>query len=134
MAGNGATAYFDRDDGRQTLGETQQQDAKDVEVGALIFRSLAHVGTERADEPVAEQDAEKSSHQRGGDFVADELRRAAQGAHGDDDSEDRGDDAEAGERVGHGGERTDALVGVVVLRHPYRVPSSGRCRMDRRRR
>ena len=77
MAGNGATAYFDRDDGRQTFGETQQQDAKDVQVGALIFRSLAHVGTEGTDEPVAEQDAEKSSDQRGGNFVADELRRAA---------------------------------------------------------
>ena len=67
-----------------------------VVVGVLIFRRLGHVGGDRADESVTEQNAEESSDQRGRDFVTNFLRRTTQRTHGDDDSQHGGDNAEPG--------------------------------------
>ena len=45
----------------------------------------------------------------------DLLRRAAQRAHGDDHAQHRGHDAQAGQRIRHGGQRADRLGRLVVV-------------------
>jgi hypothetical protein len=53
----------------------------------LFFRCFCHVGCERANQSVTKQDAKKSAHQSGSDFLSDLLRGAAKSAHGDHDAE-----------------------------------------------
>ena len=100
VPGNGAAADLDGEDGGDAFEEGDDDDAQDVIVGVLVVGVFGHVGGDGADEAVAQQDAEEGADERGGDFVADLLRRAAERAHGDDDAEHGGDDAEAGQRVG----------------------------------
>ena len=66
---------------------------------------LGHIGAQRTHQPIAEQDAEKSSDQRRSDFVADLLRRAAQRAHGHDHAQHRRDNAKPGQGIRHRAER-----------------------------
>src|SRR5262249_8877700 len=83
-----------RDDrgGAAHRGEEPFLDAAEISRG----RDAAQlgVGRDRVEEAVAEEHAEERSHQRGRDAVADLLRTAVEVSHGDDDPEDRGDDAE----------------------------------------
>ena len=71
----------------------------------LVIGKFDHVGGDGTDQSVAQKDAEESADQGGGNFLADFLGRAAERAHGDDDAEDGGDDAEAGQGIGHAVER-----------------------------
>ena len=54
----------------------------------LIFGAFGHAGGDGSDQAVAEKNAEKRADESSGDFVTDFFGRSA----------------EAGERVGHGGE------------------------------
>ena len=71
----------------------------------LFFRSFTHARGDRTNQSVAEQDAEESADQRGGNFFTNLFRWAAESSHGDDDSKYGGDDAEPGQRVGGSAER-----------------------------
>ena len=91
------------------------QDAQHVVVGMFVVGSLGQVGGDGAHESVTEQDAEEGADQGGCDFVADFFGRTSEGAHRDDYTENRGNDAEAGERVGHRAQGRDRLGCVVML-------------------
>ena len=93
MSGDGAARHFDRHDRGATFQERNHENPQYVEECVFFFGSFGHVGGDGADQSVAEQNAEKRSHQRGGDLVSDLFRRTAEGAHGDDDAEHGGDNA-----------------------------------------
>src|SRR5258706_12933017 len=67
----------------------------------LVIRKFSHAGCDGADQPIAEQDAEESAHQRGRNFFPDSLRRSAQRAHGDDDAKHGSDNSQAGQGIRH---------------------------------
>ena len=71
------------------------------------FGLLGHAGGEWADYAVTHQDAEEGADEGRGDLLADLFWRAAERAHGDDHAQDGGDDAEAGKRIGDGGQGLD---------------------------
>ena len=75
----------------------------------------------RAEQAVREQNAEERADQRRGDLLADLGRRAAERAHRVHDAEHRGDDAEAGHRIGHLAHRLRRLLAVVVMRFDFQV-------------
>ena len=60
------------------------------------FVGLGHVGCQRTEKTVAQQDAEKRPDQRRRYFVPDFFRRPAQRAHGNDDAQNRRHNAQAG--------------------------------------
>ena len=91
MSGNDPPSHFDGHDGSNTFKEGDHDDAHHKKEFVLFLRTLAHAGSERADESVAKQDAEEGADESGSDFVANLLRRTTESAHGDDDAEDRGD-------------------------------------------
>ena len=111
MAGDGAACDFHGHDRRAAFQERNHQNAQHVEVRVFIVGDFDHVGGERTDQAVAQQDSEESSDQGGGDLLADFFGRAAQGAHGDDDAENRGDNSEAGQGIGHAVKRRSRLTG-----------------------
>ena len=102
-------------DGRRAFQESHHQYSKDIVVGMFVFRRLGEVGGDGSHEAVAKQNAEERADQRRGDFVADFLGRAIDRAHRDDDAEHGGDDAEAGQRVGHGAQGRYRLGCIVML-------------------
>ena len=85
---------------------------------------------QRSDQSVAEQDAEKGADQRRRHLVTDFLGRAAERSHGDHHAEHGGDNAEAGQGIGHRAKRGDRLAGPDDG-PPCRLPSSGRGRKPR---
>ena len=76
-----------------------------MQVLVVLVGELAHVGGQRPHHAVAEQDAEEGPHQGRGHVLADLFGRSAQRAHGDDDAQHRGHNAQAGQRIGHRGQR-----------------------------
>ena len=81
----------------------------------FFFRSFGHVGSDRTNQPVAQQDAEKSPDQCGSNFFADFLRRPAECSHRDDHAKYGGDNSEAGQRVSHGAQRGRGLSRIPML-------------------
>ncbi len=82
---------------------------------ALLFRQLGHIGGQRADKSVAQQDAEKRSYQRSGNFLADFFGRPAERAHGHHHSQHGGNNAQSGQRVGHGAQGSHRLIQFVGM-------------------
>ena len=81
----------------------------------LLLGGLGHVGCNGAYESVAEQDAEESADEGGGDLVSDLLGRATESAHGNHDAEDRGHDAQTGKGISHRAKGSGRLSGVVMM-------------------
>jgi len=96
VAGNRAPGHFHGHDGRSAFEERDHQNAHHVEKGMFFVGGFCHVGCDGSDQSVAQQDAEESSNQGGGDFISDFFGRSAECAHGDDDAEHGGDDSETG--------------------------------------
>ena len=115
MAGNRASRELDRHDRGGSLQERNHHDAQDMQVGALVVRSLLHAGGQRPHQSVAQQDAQKCADQGGGDFVADLFRRTAERAHGDNHAEYSGDNSQAGQGIGHAAQGGDRQAGSVVM-------------------
>lgn len=76
---------------------------------------MLHVLGHGPHETVAEKNAEERPHQGRADRLAKDVGRLADLPHGEDDAEDGGDDPEARQRIGHGGDtfagRRELLVG-----------------------
>lgn len=81
----------------------------------FLFGGFGHIRGDGSDQSVAEQNAEKSANQRGGNLLSDFLRWAAQGLHGNDDAQHRGDDARPGQRICHRAKRSCWLSRIVVV-------------------
>ena len=60
VAGNGATGDFDRHDGSRAFKKGHDEHTQHVEIGVLVIRKFDHVGCDRTDQAVAEEDAEES--------------------------------------------------------------------------
>jgi hypothetical protein len=95
MSGHNAPSHFHCHDGGDTFEKSDHHDAQYEQECVLFFSRLAHAGRDWTNEAITEEDAQKSSDQRSGHFVADFLGWATQCAHGDDDTEDGGDDSQA---------------------------------------
>ncbi len=96
MPGNGTPRHLDGHDGGGALQKRNHENAHDIEESVLFVRGLGHVGSDGANQSVAEQNAEKSSDEGSGNFVSDFFGWATEGAHGDHDAKDCGDDSQAG--------------------------------------
>ena len=81
----------------------------------LFVGAFAHVGGQRADQTVTQQNTEERADQRGGHLFSDFFGRSAESAHGDNHAEDRRDNAEAGQGVGHRGQCGDGHGGAVMV-------------------
>jgi hypothetical protein len=56
--------------------------AQNIQIRALVVRQFGHVGSQRADQAIAEQNAEKRSDQCCRDFSPNLLGRATERFHG----------------------------------------------------
>ena len=93
---------------------------------------MLHRGRDRADEAVGDQNAEEGADQRRADLVADGRRvGAVERGHRVHDAEHRGDDAEAGQRVGHLLHGVRGLVRFLVMRLELVSRAGSRARADR---
>lgn len=115
MSWNRSPRYFDRHDWRASFQERNHQNPHDVEKGVLLFSCFGHVGGDRTDQSIAQQNAEKCADKRGGNLVSDFFRRSTDSAHGDDNTQHSSHNAEAGQRIGHGAEGRGRLRGIVML-------------------
>ena len=80
MSGNGTPGKFNRHDRGGSFQERDHQDSQDMEVGVFIVGDLRHIGGDRAHQSVAEQNAQKGSHQCGSDLVPNLFRRSSPSA------------------------------------------------------
>ena len=101
MGRNGAAGHFDGENGSGTLDERADTGTEGVHVFDLAFVDFLHVTREWAKDSVTEENAEEGADKGGGDVFADFFGRAAEGTHGDDNTEYRRNDAQAGEGVRH---------------------------------
>src|ERR1035437_5542426 len=115
MAGDGAPRHFHGHDGGCAFQERDHQNPHHVEEGMLFVGGFGHVGRDRPDQSVTQQDAQKCSHQGGGNLVSNFLRRAAESPHGDHDAEHGGDNSQAGQGIGHGAEGGGGLSGILMV-------------------
>jgi hypothetical protein len=75
MARYSSAGGFDRHNWRRALEKRNDQYAQNIQVGAFFVRGFSHIGRDRTNKAVAEQDAKESSNQSRGDFVNDLFRR-----------------------------------------------------------
>ena len=101
--------------GDSPFDERDHGDPQHVVVSVLFVRRLRHVGRHRSQQPVAQQDAEERAHQRRRHLVADLFGRPAQRAHGDHHAQHRRHDSQSGQRVGHGAQGRNRLLGLVMM-------------------
>ncbi len=98
------------------------RDPQDVVIRMLVVNALGHVGGQRPDNAVAQQNAKKGSHECGGDLVAHLRRRSAQRSHGDHNAQHGRYDAEPRQSISHGrqslrGQHGCAMVDLQVQLH-----------------
>src|SRR5579872_1430238 len=115
MTGDCTARHFDRHDWGGTLKKRNHQNPHDVKECVFFFCGLAHVGCDRTDQSIAEQNAKERSHQRGSDFVSDFFRRTAECTHSNDNTEHGRNNPEAGQGVGHRAEGGGGLGGIMVM-------------------
>src|SRR6266404_8924085 len=81
---NGPAAVLHRHARRRAFHKRNDDYAHHVIVGVLLIYRFGHGGCDWADQSVTQQNSQKRTDQRGGDFVANLFQRAAESAHGDD--------------------------------------------------
>jgi hypothetical protein len=59
-----------------------------------------NIDSQRVHEAVGDENAQKGSHQGGGDLLTDLFNGTGDGSHGDDNAQNGGDNAEAGHGIG----------------------------------
>jgi hypothetical protein len=99
---------------------------KHASLHALIVFRVGFIDTlddagERRDETIGHQDAEEGADQRGANQLAQHLRRLGDRAHGGDDTQHRGDDAEGRHAVRHGLDRMGRAVQFLVMGFQLRI-------------
>jgi hypothetical protein len=93
----------------------------------FVVGNLGHIGSQRTNQPVAQKNSKKCTHQRRSHFFSNFFRRAAESAHGDNDTEDGRDDAKSRERIRNRGERRDGQLRFIMVNvHPGRRNRQGR--------
>ena len=86
-----------------------------MKVGTFIVDRFGHVCREWSYQPIAEQDSEECTHQRGGDLVPDFFRWTAQSSHGDHHSQHGSDNSQAGQGIRHGAQSRNGLARSLVV-------------------
>src|ERR1022692_1048551 len=102
MTRDGAARHFHSHNGGRAFQKRNHQNPHHVEEGMLFLGRFGHVGRDWSDQPVAQQNAQKCSHQSGGNFVSDFFRRTAESSHGNHDTEHGSHNSKAGQGIGHG--------------------------------
>lgn len=80
---NGPPTDFDGHDRGRTFDKGIHYNPQDVIVSLLVFGRLRHAGRHGSHQPVAQQDSQKSTDQRGRNLMSDLLGRPAERAHRD---------------------------------------------------
>src|SRR5450631_1441807 len=121
VAGNCAPRDFHRHDGCGALQKRDHENAHHIEEGMFFLGRLGHVGGDRTDQSVAQQNAQKGSDQGGGNFVSNFLRWTAESTHRDHDAKDSGDNAQTRQGIGYGAESGGGRSRVLMMHLKVKV-------------
>ena len=92
---------FDADDGVEALGKGDQRGLYGLEYLRVLLVAHVDIGGEGLNESVGDEDAQKGADEGSRHFLADLFGRPADGLHGDDNAEHRGDYAESGHGIAY---------------------------------